>query len=129
MSDFILKFWPKEDIKDVKVEQITKGLLDAEIIGEKTEFWDEPAYKPGTSIHRYFEPKLERSSSYFDTIYLKIFEKDYGVEPCDEDFEYFDRLNVVAIQGGEGTFDEWSKMCEKLELITGDEYDGGWEIL
>ena len=80
-------------------------------------------------IHEYFEPKLERNNSYFDTIALKILETDYGVEDGEEDFEYIDRCNVISIEGGEGAFDEWNKMCELLKSITEDDYDGGWEIL
>ncbi|MGV8829870.1 MAG: hypothetical protein ACWA6U_16295 [Breznakibacter sp.] len=129
MSDFILKFWPKEEVKVVKVDKITAGLQDSNIIGEKTEFWGKPAFKPGSLIHEYFEPRLDRNSSYFDTIFLKISEKDYGVIPGEEDFDYIDRLNVIAIEGGEGAYDEWTKMCDLLKSITGDEYEGGWELL
>ncbi len=129
MSDFILKFWPKEEVNVTKVDEITSGLQDAKIIGEKTEFWGKPAYKPGQLINEYFEPRLERNNSYFDTIFLKISEKDYGVIPGEEDFEYVDRLNAIAIEGGEGAYDEWTKMCNLLKSITGDEYEGGWELL
>ena len=129
MSDYILKFWPQKEIKDVKVDEIITGLDEAKIIGELTEFWGELAYKPGELIHKYFGPRLERDNSYFNTIVLKVKEKDYGVLPGEEDFEYIDRLNVVVIEGGEGAWDEWSRMCEKLKSITGDDYEGGWEIL
>ncbi|HYG37199.1 MAG TPA: hypothetical protein VD908_01210 [Cytophagales bacterium] len=129
MSDFILKFWPKAEVQVAKIDEITTGLQDMKIIGERTEFWGKPAFKPGALIHEYLEPKLERNNSYFDTIFIKISEKDYGVIPGEEDFDYIDRLNVIAIEGGEGAFNSWTKMCEMLESITGDEYEGGWELL
>jgi hypothetical protein len=129
MSDYILKFWPQNDTKEVKVDKIITGLTEAKILGETTVFWGEPAYKPGAMIHEYFEPKLQRDNSYFNTICLKVKEKDYGVVPGEEDFEYIDRNNVISIEGGKGAWDEWTKMCDKLKSITGDEYEGGWEIL
>lgn len=131
MSDMILKFWPKEEVKEIKTEIITVELTEAKILGETTEFWDKPAFKPGQAINDYFEPKLnnEWAKSYFPTIALTVAEKDYGVLIGEEDFEYIDRLNVVSIKGGEAAFDKWEKMCEKLKAITGDDYEGGWELL
>jgi hypothetical protein len=131
MSDMILKFWPKADVKEVKTDKIKSGLTDAKIIGDPTEFWGKPAFRPGQSINDYFEPKLnpEWAKAYFASIALTVSDKDYGILEGEEDFEYLDRLNVVAIKGGEGAFEKWGKMCEKLESITGDEYQGGWEIL
>ena len=131
MSDMILKFWPKEEVKEIKTEKITIGLTEAEVLGEPTEFWGESAFKPGQAINDYFEPKLssEWAKSYFTTIALTVADKDYGVVQGDEDFEYIDRLNVVSIKGGEAAFDNWDQMCEKLKSITGDDYEGGWELL
>lgn len=129
MSDYILKFWPKEEIQEVRVEEIEKGLTQFEIISSKSEFWGKPAFDPGQKIHEYFEPKLERSNPYFSTIKITIDEKDYGVRMGSEDFEYIDRNNVVSVKGGEGAFEKWEQMCNKLREITGDEYEGGWELL
>ncbi|NJB35282.1 hypothetical protein [Croceivirga sp. JEA036] len=131
MSDYILKFWPKEEVEEVKTEQIEKGLTDAQIIGNPKEFWGKPAFEAGTLINDFFEPVLnpEWAKSYFPSIALTIEDKGYGVESGAEDFEYIDRLNVISIKGGEGAFDKWDKMCDKLNSITGDEYKGGWELL
>ncbi|NME71401.1 hypothetical protein [Flammeovirga aprica] len=131
MSDFILKFWPKEEVKEEKTKQLKEGLLDANIIGNSKEFWGKPAFEPGKLLNDYFEPKLnpEWAKSYFSTIALSIEAKGYGVLSGEEDFEYIDRSNVVAIKGGEGEFNQWDKMCAKLKEITGDEYEGGWEIM
>lgn len=129
MSDFILKFWPRAEVKEVKTQKIKSALTKAKIIGEPTEFWGNPAFKPGELINEYLEPRLDRSNPYFDTIALKIKDEDYGVLQGAEDFEYINRLNVIAIEGGEGVFDKWTKMCEKLKSITGEDYEGGWELL
>ncbi len=129
MSEFILKFWPKNETETVKTEEIKNGLKESKIIGETTEFWGETAFKPGNSIQDFLSPKLERSNPYFKTIALTIEDKNYGVVEGAEDFEYIDRLNVISIKGGEGAFNEWKAMCDKLKEITGDEYQGGWELL
>ncbi len=129
MSDFILKFWPKKETETVKTEIIEKGLKDSKIIGESIDFWGKPAFKPGDLIQDYFSPKLERNNPYFDTIALTIEDKNYGVIEGAEDFDYIDRLNVISIKGGEGAFNEWNAMCDRLKQITGDDYQGGWELL
>jgi len=131
MSDVILKFWPKDEVKEIKTGRITTELTEAKVLGEPTEFWGKPAFKPGQAINDYFEPKLnsEWAKSYFPSIALTVADKDYGVVEGEEDFEYIDRLNVVSIKGGEAAFDNWDKMCEKLKSITGDDYEGGWELL
>ena len=131
MSDYILKFWPKEEVKEIKTEQIKTGFSNSKIIGNPKELWGEQGFEAGTSMNDYFEPVLnpECAKVYFTSIALMIEEKGYGVESGEEDFEYVDRLNVVSIKGGEGAFDKWDKMCAELENITGDEYKGGWELL
>lgn len=129
MSDFILKFWPKEEQSEVKTTKIIEGLSTSNIIAEESEFWGKPAYNPGETINEYLEPKIERSNPYFDTIKITVEDKNYGVRMGAEDFEYIDRNNVISIKGGEGSFNKWDAMCKKLNEITGDEYEGGWEIL
>lgn len=129
MSDFILKFWPKEDVKEVKTKNLKSELIDQKILGDETEFWGEHAYKPGQFINEYLEPKVNRDNLYFDTISIVVSDKDYGVLQGEEDFEFVNRLNVISIKGGEGGFNKWDKMCDKLESITGDAYEGGWELL
>ena len=131
MSDIILKFWPRNEVEEVKTERITSELKDAKVLGEPTEFSGKAAFKPGQAINDYFEPKLnsEWAKMYFPTIVLTVADKDYGVLQGEEDFEYVDRLNVISIIGGEAAFENWDKMCEKLKSITGDDYEGGWELL
>jgi len=34
-----------------------------------------------------------------------------------------------SIYEGDGSINYWSKLEKLLEQITGDEYEGGWEIL
>jgi hypothetical protein len=58
-----------------------------------------------------------------------VFENDYGISDGEKDIETFDRNNVVSIYEGDGSISNWSKLAKILEQITGDEYEGGWEIL
>ncbi len=129
MSDFILKFWPEQEINSNKTIELKKELTESLIIGEETEFWGKPAFKAGKMLNIFLEPKLESSNPYFETIAITIDEKDYGIIEGAEDFEYIDRMNVISIKGGEGAFNKWNEMCEKLKEITGDKYQGGWELL
>lgn len=129
MSDFILKFWPQSEISEVKTDLLKSKLKEAKILGETTEFWGEPAFNPGSSINDFLEPKLDRDNPYFDTISVVVSDKDYGVIPEDDDVEFIDRVNVISIKGGDSIIDGWGKMCEILESITGDKYEGGWELL
>ena len=129
MSDFILKFWPKEIVQQTKSNVLKIELRKVGIISDETEFEGKPAYNPGQNINDYLVPKLERFNPYFDTIKITIEDADYGVKMGSEDFEYIDRNNVISIKGGEGGFNKWDAMCKKLEEITGNEYEGGWEIL
>ena len=41
----------------------------------------------------------------------------------------FDRDNVVSINEGDGSINNWSKLAILPEQINGDKYEGGWEIL
>ncbi|OBQ54231.1 hypothetical protein JJL45_09925 [Tamlana sp. s12] len=129
MSDFILKFWPEKETNSDQTTELKKELTVSQIIGEETEFWGKPAYKAGKMLNNFLEPKLERNNPYFETIAITIEEKNYGVIEGTEDFEYIDRMNVISIKGGEGGFNKWNEMCEKLEEITGNKYQGGWELL
>jgi hypothetical protein len=129
MSDIILKFWPKNDVAEIKAELLIEQLSELKIIGEESLFRGNPAYKSGIDFNDYFEPNLGKDNGYINSLYIKIAESDYGVIPGEGDFEYIDRNNVVSILGGDGTLDIWNRMVEMLTKITGDEYQGGWELL
>lgn len=129
MSDIILKFWPKDETKESKVEAIKSSLLDLHFIGQETEFWGKPTYKTGGHFNTYFEPLLNMPNPYIESLAIAISENDYGVIEGEEDFEYIDRKNVISILGGDGTFEKWDKVTDLLEKITGNEYQGGYELL
>ena len=129
MSDIKLKFWPKEEISKSKIELIKSELTISKFIGEETEFWNKPAFKAGFELNLFFEPRLSRDIIYFEELAITISEKDYGVLEGEEDFDFIDRMNVVSILGGNGTFKKWGALTNKLKEITGDEYQGGYELL
>lgn len=129
MSDIILKFWPKEEIKESKVDTLKSQLTNSKFIGEETEFWQKPAFKTGRQFNTYFEPLLNNPNPYIESLAIIISENDYGVIEGEEDFEYIDRSNVISILGGDGTFEKWEKVTDLLKEITGNEYQGGYELL
>lgn len=129
MSDITLKFWPKENVTENKTDTIKNELTKSEFIGSETNFWDNPAFRPGPKFNTFFEPLLERENDYFDSLAIIISEKDYGLLEGEEDFDFIERLNVVSILGGDGTFESWTILTELLKEITGDEYQGGYELL
>lgn len=129
MSDIMLKFWPKNEVAEIKEELLKEQLSKLKIIGEKSLFWNNVAFKSGTNFNDYFEPNLGKDDEYIKSLYIKISECDYGIIECEGDFEFIDRNNVVSILGGDGTLDIWNRMTDTLTKITGDEYQGGWELL
>ena len=129
MSDIILKFWPKNQVSEIKVELLQEQLAALKIIGEISVFWENIAFKSGPNFNDYFEPNLGKDNGYIKSLYIKISESDYGIIEGEEDFEFIDRNNVVSILGGDCTLDDWKRMTETLTKITGDEYNGGWELL
>ena len=129
MSDIILKFWPKEEVTESKLDKLKSQLTNLKFVGDETDFWGKPAYKTGEQFNTYFEPLLSLPNSYIESLTIAIQETDYGVIEGEEDFEYIDRFNVVSIWGGDGTFENWNKLTDLLKDITGDEYHGGYELL
>lgn len=129
MSDIILKFWPKDETTESKMDVLKSRLIDAKFIGEESEFWGKPAFKTGEQFNIYFNPLLNIPNPYIESLAITISENDYGVIEGEEDFEYIDRNNVISILGGDGTFEKWDKVTDLLEDITGNEYQGGFELI
>ena len=129
MSDIILKFWPTDETTEDKTTVIEKELLSRGIIGDRTLFWNEPAYKLSSLAASLFAPNYEIESSYVQGLVIFIKQKDYGVQIGEEDFEYIDRLNVLTINGGDGELNRSQEFCEILYEITGDHYSSEFELL
>lgn len=129
MSDIILKFWPLDEVSDFKTDLIKRKLKDFEIIDTETIFWDQPAFTTGKHFNSFFLPDLGKDNPYIKSLAIVVSESDYGVISGEEDFEFIDRYNVISIFGGDGTFENWDKMTKLLSEITGDIYEGGWELL
>lgn len=129
MSDYILKFWPKEDIKESKVEKIIEGLTSSKIIGDEEEYYGKPAYSAGELLKDHLDTETGVPDSFFEPVRITIADQDYGVEDGEDDYVFIDRNNVVSVLAADGRIESWDKMCKRLEEITGDQYVGGWEIL
>jgi hypothetical protein len=128
MSDFILKFWPKENVSENQTELIKAQFKKDKIISDEIEFWGKPAFKSG---QRLGEMVGINNENYTANLVVQIEEKGYGVEQGEEDFEYVDRNNVVSIKNGDGDgeMEKWSEFENYLSELTKNEYKGGWELL
>jgi len=126
MSDYILKFWPRNNVTENQTELILKQLKDDNIISDEIEFWGKPAFKSGAKLG---EMVGINNSNYVAELIVQIEVNGYGVEQGKEDFEYVDRNNVVSIKNGDGEMEKWSKFEEYLTKLTKNEYKGGWELL
>lgn len=129
MSDFILKFWPVQDVSEDKSELIRNSLKSRGLIGDDVEHWNGVSYQVTKKIRNYLNYDFEDEGTYSELLVIKISENDYGVKEGEDDIETFDRRNVVSIYEGDGSIVDWSKLNDLLSDITGDEYEGGWEIL
>ena len=126
MSDYILKFWPKEEVADNHIELIKTELKKDNIVSEETKFWGKPAFKSGEKLG---EMVGINNANYVSELVVQIEENGYGVEQGAEDFEYIDRKNVISIKNGDGEMENWSKFEVYLTNLTKTEYKGGWELL
>ena len=126
MSDFTFKVWPKEDVQESKVELIIAQLKKDKVISQESEYFGEPAYNPGEKLGELIGIKREE---YINRLKVQVKENDYGVGYGKEDFEIFDRKNVVCVQNGDGEIENWKRFEEYLKNLTGWEYEGGIDIL
>ena len=129
MSDYILKFWPIKDVAEDKTQQLITELKNKDILGEEIEFWGEPAHKLSTAAVLLLAPNETLDSSYVQGLAVFVKPKDYGIGFGEEDFEYFDRLNVITVNGGDGELERSEEFCQLLYNITGDEYSSDFELL
>lgn len=58
MSDIILKFWPKVEITESKVNTLENVLKGKNITSDETDFFGEFGYTTGVDFNEYFEPNL-----------------------------------------------------------------------
>lgn len=129
MSDFILKLWPKEHIKDNKRDLLEAELKIHGLVSEPAKHWSGKAFQATKELSTFIDYDFEDDGKYSESLIICVFENDYGIRDGEEDSETFDRNNVVSIYEGDGSINNWSKLAQLLEQITGDEYEGGWEIL
>jgi hypothetical protein len=129
VSDFILKFWPKKEVKENKTESIREALKKQDVIGDEIKHWSGKSNKAKAGIKNFLEYDFEDDDSYSTSLVVKVSELDYGIKDGKKDIETFERKNVLSIYEGDGSIIGWSKLCEFLEQLTGDEYEGEWEIL
>ena len=126
MSDYILKFWPKENVTENQTDLIRTQLRNDKIISDEIEFWGKSAFKSGEKLG---EMVGINNSNYVAELVVQIEAKGYGVEQGKEDFEYIDRNNVVSIKNGDGEMEKWTEFENYLTKLTKNEYKGGWELL
>ncbi|WP_235299772.1 hypothetical protein [Portibacter marinus] len=103
MSDFILKLWPKNEITQSKSEAIKSHLKMAGLIGEEVNHWNGKSNRATKELKNYLDYDFEDSGQYSESLVIKISENDYGVRDGQDDYETFDRKNVVSIYEGDGS--------------------------
>lgn len=131
MSDFILKFWPTKEVSEIKTAKIVSELKARGILGEETVHWGKAAFKIGDAALKLLLPisNYDMNSPYVQQLALIIEENGYGVGFGEEDFEFYDRHNVISVYGGDGELDHSKMFCQILFEITEDEYSVEFEIL
>jgi len=129
MSDFILKLWPKNQTNTNNRELIDSEFKARGLVAEKVEHWSGESYKGTSEIKNFLDYDFVDNGQYSASLIINISEKNYGIRDGEEDVETFDRNNVVSIYEGDGSIINWEKFANLLKKITGDEYEGGWEIL
>ena len=134
MSDVFLRMWPRQAIKEDKTDLIREELIAAGVIAQTTDEWKLVYNATGDRIHEYLETavKLESGADYFEQLSIVI--EPFGQAPMlteqSEDFEYVERRNVVSVAGGEGgSGNEWDRLRQLLERITGDQYEAGYDLM
>ncbi len=129
MSDCILKFWPKNEVEIDKTQAILNELKLKNILGNEKDFWGEPAFSLTENTIKLIAPNADVNHPAFQKMAVFVKSKDYGIGFGEEDWEYYDRLNVVTINGGDGELDRSKEFCAILFQITGDEYSVEFEII
>ena len=129
MSDFILKLWTKDQINENKRELLEAELKNHGLVSAPTTHWGSEAFHATKELRNYLDFDFEDDGQYSESLIIWVSENGYGIRDGEEDIETFDRNNVVSIYEGDGSISNWSKFAKLLEQITGDEYEGGWEIL
>jgi len=128
MSTMYLKFWPKNVIKENKTELITRVFLEEHILKDKIDFWGMEAYTAGVNMELFIKGYNNVAKQRDIAVTIKtescILQYDEGIG----DMIDVSRQNMVEIVDVEGNFGAWDKFCELLEVITGDEYQGDYEV-
>ena len=126
---FYIETLAKEQIKENKRQLLEAELKTNGLVSEPATHWSGKAFHATKELRNYLDFDFEDDGQYSESLIICVFENDYGIRDGEEDIETFDRNNVVSIYEGDGSISNRSKLAKILEQITGDEYEGGWEIL
>ena len=133
ITDYCIQLpFKMKNLKESNIGTLNKNISNQ----ERHSFYQLASSNPG--VKNKMEKSFEFDENLFDTVedntnidgffqsekYFKHIEQEIR-----EDFEFIDRNNVIAINGGDDYLSNWEALCESLEAITGDKYEGGWEIL
>jgi hypothetical protein len=126
MSEFILKFWPINEITEDHTELLIFKMKDEKIITDEMKNHGIQTFKPGENLGEMIGMPYP---NYISNLIVQIEFDGYGVLDGEEEFEYVDRKNVISILNGDGEIESWSNFEEFLSKITGTQYKGGWDLL
>lgn len=139
MSQYNFKFWPCQDVSETKIELLKTSLLVKGVLGEETVFNGNPAYSPGEHIDQYivgFSNALKHRNMSFQIqelgcacLYGNPGEELAGQTFSEEGIIDLERKNMIEIFNTEDLFGSCDGLCALLEEITGDKYQGGFDML
>lgn len=139
MSQYNFKFWPCENVSQTKIELIKTSLLAKGVFGKEIVFDGSPAYSPGAHIDQYiigFTNALKHRDMSFQIqklgcacLYGNPGEELGGQTFSDEGIIDLERKNMIEILNTEDLFGSCDGFCTLLEEITGDKYQGDFDLL
>ena len=126
MAEFEIRFYPVEDVKEDKTEAIQHTLIQYGVLKLDTRSTSGKLFAAGNQIDNYIEGysavAKERKMG------LVIRETSDTVIEVDQDQQLLTRNNMFEIKDTDGGIGNWDKLCDLLELATGDVYKGNWEF-
>ncbi len=128
MSDIFLKFWPTNIVNEDKTELIKSTLVEEKILKDKIKLWEQEAYTSGVNMDLFIEGYSNVAKHRDIAVTVKT--QSCILQYDDNTGEEIDicRNNMVEVLDVEGNFGSWEKFCELLEVITGDKYQGDYEV-
>ena len=127
MAEFEIRFYPVEDVTENKTEAIKQTLIEYGVLKLDTRSTSGKLFAAGDRIDEYIESYSSVAEE--RNMGLVIRESSDTVIEVDREEQSLPRKNMLEIKDTDGGIGNWDRLCELLELATGDVYKGNWEFL